>query len=58
MDTTTCGVCALAGATGGTIVGLGVGRSRRVGQREPGPRPRDARMWPSRRRKQGRRRRT
>jgi len=49
MDATTCGVCALAGATGGTLVGIGVRRSRRP---EPGrPRSRGAgRIWPGRRR--------
>jgi hypothetical protein len=35
MDTTTCGVCALAGATGGTIVGLGVGRSGSAARTRP-----------------------
>ena len=58
MDATTCGVCALAGATGGTLVGMGVRRPRRARRREPrSPRPRGAgRIWPGRRRgKRGRR---
>jgi LAO/AO transport system kinase len=52
MDATTCGVCALAGATGGTLVGLGVRRPRRARRREPrSSRPRGAgRIWPGRRR--------
>jgi hypothetical protein len=57
MDATTCGVCALAGATGGTLVGVGVRRSRRRRRREPGP-PREGgtgRVWPGRRAGRGRR---
>ena len=52
MDMTTCGVCALAGATGGTLVGLGARRARKGRRREPGAGrgPGAKRIWPGRRR--------
>ena len=53
MDATTCGVCALAGATGGALVGFGGRRARRrlhPGRSERGPGRRVGRIWPGRRR--------
>jgi len=51
MDATTCGVCALAGATGGAVVGFGArcGR-RRAGRGDGRPKRRVGRIWPGPRR--------
>ena len=53
MDATTCGVCALAGATGGALVGFGGRRGSPTspsGRSEQGPGRRVGRIWPGRRR--------